>query len=85
MTRPLFHIKLTTIEVKELEEYLKIKHLPLTPRQMRERSRGQAIWFSTKRNWSVKEIAKYLKSGERSVWRWLKNYQQQGLKGLLDK
>jgi hypothetical protein len=85
MARHLFYIKLTPIEHKELEEFLKIKHLPLTPRQKRERARAQAVWFSALRKWHVKGITKYLRIGERSVWRWIKNYQQQGLKGLLDK
>lgn len=85
MARQLFYIKLTPIEVKELEEFLKIKHLPLLPQQKRERTRAQAVWLSAVKKWSVKEIAKYCKSGERSVWRWFKKYQQQELKGLLDK
>jgi len=85
MGRALFYLKLTTDETEELEEFLEVKQLPLSPQQKRVRTRAQAVWYSAVKKWSVKEIAKYFKSGERSVWRWLKTYQQKGLNGLFDK
>ena len=84
MPRPLFHLKLTPDELKKLEEFLKIKDLPLSHQAQRMRHRAQAVWFSASKKWPIREIAQHLNAGERSVWRWLKNYQQKGIAGLID-
>ncbi|MBI4834300.1 MAG: helix-turn-helix domain-containing protein [Planctomycetes bacterium] len=66
----LHYIKLTKKQIKELDDFLKIKRLPLAPDEKRIRTRGQAVCYSAE-GWPVSDIAKKLNTYERSVWRWL--------------
>jgi len=78
MSRAHFYIKLSPAEARALGRFL---HKTLEQRNLRARHRGQAIYWSNY-GWTVTKIAQQLKVSERSIWKWLKTYQQKGLKGL---
>ena len=75
--RPFF-IRLTPAQVKELNAFLKASTHKI---RLRTRRRAQAVWFSHQ-GMTVSQIARQQRVSERSVWKWLKSYQQEGLAGL---
>ena len=50
----------------------------------RERTRGQAVWFSAQGR-TVPEIAQLLSVTERAVWKWFAAYRRGGTEALRDK
>jgi len=81
MTRPHFFIRLSPDEADKLKSFMSRASREYG---LRARCRAQAVWFSQQGE-TVTQIAQRLKMSERSIWKWLKTYEQKGLEGLKGK
>ena len=85
MRGKVFYMTLSAAELKALNDFCRIEKLPIPPSHARLRKRSGAIWFSATQHLPVKTIAKHLNVSQRSVWRWFKAYQENGINGLKGK
>ena len=74
-------ITLSPAELTALEDFMKqmsIRH------NFRARLRGNAVWMSSEQHKTVEQISRFLNKSTRTVYSWLKQYQEKGLDGLKD-
>jgi len=83
--RPQFRLKLTPAELAEFDLVLKIRRVPLKPEELRIRTRLQAIWRIATQGLKVSIAANVSNVTERTMWRWIKLYQEKGIRGLCPK
>jgi transposase len=81
MVRPYSFIKLAPEQAKELDLFLRGGY---SRYGLRARRRAQAVRFS-QQGITITQIARWLKVSKRSIWNWLKTYQEKGLDGLRGK
>jgi transposase len=74
-------IKLRQLSDSELTELSAVYD---ETKDVKMRTRTQAILLAAEQNMSAPEIAKIVRKDEQSVRRWLKRYNQEGINGLSD-
>lgn len=68
-------LKVSQEEARDISEFIK------NAKSNWDRTRAQAVWFSSQRR-TVQEISALLSVTERAIWNWLDAYRKEGLEGL---
>jgi transposase len=71
-------LNLNPEEIQELDKQYE------ETKDVRLKLRLQAVLLCTEQNMKAREIAQIVRKGERTVQRWLRDYQQAGIEGLPD-
>ncbi|MFH1232235.1 MAG: helix-turn-helix domain-containing protein [Planctomycetota bacterium] len=78
--RPKF-INLSPSEVETLKRFMKDIAIQ---NKSRPRLRGNALWYSSQKHWTVKHIAESLGCSEETIYHCFKRYKENGIEGLYD-